>query len=155
MYFSALAGGKEGRWSSTSPDRAPISLWAWVAARSSDVSKYACRLPFSGRGGREIGGWIQFREPTDCLTEEWLVALADAWPTPVLSMLSAPAAASTVTWEMGFVHLDRQTCTENDWWAYRSEAAGAENGYVHEQGAIWDPEGRLAAYSRQTSTVFA
>ena len=36
-------------------------------------------LPFSGKGGHEIGGWFQFRERTDCLTEEWLVALADAW----------------------------------------------------------------------------
>ena len=112
-------------------------------------------LPFSGKGGREIGGWIQFREPTDCLTEEWLVALADAWPTPVLAMLKAPAPASTVTWEMGFVHLDRQTCTENDWWGYHSTVDSAENGYVHERGAIWDPEGRLAVFSRQTATVFA
>ncbi|MBR9985476.1 MAG: thioesterase family protein [Desulfosarcina sp.] len=112
-------------------------------------------LPFSGRGGHEIGGWIQFRESTDCLTEEWLVALADAWPTPVLAMLTSPAPASTVTWEMGFVHLDRQACTENDWWGYRSTVDSAENGYVHERGAIWDPEGRLAVYSRQTATVFA
>ncbi|WP_319405936.1 thioesterase family protein [uncultured Desulfosarcina sp.] len=112
-------------------------------------------LPFSGKGGHEIGGWIQFREQTDCLTEAWLVALADAWPTPVLAMLTAPAAASTLNWEMGFVHLNRRTCTENDWWCYRSVADSAENGYVHERGAIWDPEGRLAVYSRQTSTVFA
>ncbi len=35
-------------------------------------------LPFSGKGGKEIGGWINFREETSCLTEEWLVALADA-----------------------------------------------------------------------------
>ncbi len=112
-------------------------------------------LPFSGKGGHVIGGWIQFREPTDCLTEEWLVALADAWPTPVLAMLTGPAAASSLTWEMGFVHLDRQACTENDWWCYRSEVDSAEKGYVHERGAIWDPDGRLAAYSRQTATVFA
>ncbi|MEE4113105.1 MAG: thioesterase family protein [Desulfobacteraceae bacterium] len=112
-------------------------------------------LPFSGKGGREIGGWIRSREPTGCLTEEWLVALADAWPTPVLAMLKAPAPASTLTWEMGFVHLGRRTCTENDWWGYRSVVDSAENGYVHERGAIWDPEGRLAVYSRQTSTVFA
>lgn len=111
-------------------------------------------LPFSGQGGHELGGWIQFRERTDCLSEEWLVALADAWPSPVLAMLSAPAPASTLTWELGFVHLDRDTCTENDWWAYRSQADSAERGYVHEQGAVWDPEGRLAAYSRQTATVF-
>jgi len=112
-------------------------------------------LPFSGQGGNEIGGWIQFREPTDCLTEEWLVALADAWPTPVLGMLSAPAAASTVTWELGFVHLDRETCSPNDWWGYHCVADSAEKGYVHERGAIWDPGGQLAAYSRQTATIFA
>ena len=112
-------------------------------------------LPFSGRGGREIGGWIQFRESTDCLSEEWLVALADAWPTPVLSMLTAPAPASTLTWELGFVHLNRDTCTQNDWWGYHCTADSAEEGYVHERAAIWDPEGRLAAYSRQTATVFA
>lgn len=112
-------------------------------------------LPFSGKGGHEIGGWFQFQERTDCLSEEWLVALADAWPTPVISMLTEPAAASTLTWELGFVHLDRDTCTENDWWAYHCTVDSAERGYVHEQGAIWDPEGRLAAYSRQTSTVFA
>lgn len=112
-------------------------------------------LPFSGQGGREIGGWIQFRESTDCLAEEWLVALADAWPTPVLGMLSAPAAASTVTWELGFVHLDRNACTQNEWWGYHCVADSAERGYVHERAAIWDPEGRLAAYSRQTGAVFA
>jgi len=112
-------------------------------------------LPFSGKGGHEIGGWIQFREHTDCLTEEWLVALADAWPTPVLSMLTAPAAASTLTWELGFVHLDRDTCSENDWWAYRSAVDSAEKGYVHERSTVWDPGGRLAVYSRQTAAVFA
>jgi len=112
-------------------------------------------LPFSGQGGKEIGGWIQFRESTDCLSEEWLVALADAWPSPVLSMLTAPAPASTVTWELGFVHLERETCTENDWWGYHCAADSAEKGYVHERAAIWDPGGRLAAYSRQTATVFA
>jgi acyl-CoA thioesterase len=112
-------------------------------------------LPFSGKGGHEIGGWIQFRENTDCLSEEWLVALADAWPTPVLSMLTKPAPASTLTWELGFVHLDRNSCSENDWWAYRSTVDNAERGYVHEQGNVWDPEGRLAAYSRQTLAVFA
>jgi acyl-CoA thioesterase len=73
----------------------------------------------------------------------------------VLSRLTAPAAASTVTWEMGFVHLDRQTCSEKDWWGFHAQADSAENGYVHERAAVWDPEGRLAVYSRQMATVFA
>ena len=72
-----------------------------------------------------------------------------------LGMLTAPAPASTVTWELGFVHLNRDTCSKNDWWGFRCTADSAEKGYVHERAAIWDPEGRLAAYSRQTTTIFA
>lgn len=112
-------------------------------------------FPFSGNGGKEIGGWINFRETTDCFTEEWLVALADAWPTPVLSQLTEPAAASTMTWSLGFVHLDRMTCSEKDWWTYHCTVDSAEWGYVHERSTIWDPEGHLAVYSHQTNTVFA
>ncbi len=112
-------------------------------------------FPFSGKGGQEIGGWINFREKTNCLTEEWLIALADAWPTPVLSKLKEPAAASTLTWTLGFVHLDRLTCSENEWWAYHCVIDSAERGYTHERSTVWDPEGQLAVHSQQTATVFA
>lgn len=112
-------------------------------------------FPFSGKGGEEIGGWINFREQTECFTEEWLVALADAWPTPVLSQLTEPAAASTMTWALEFIHLDRTTCTENQWWGYHCTVDSAEKGYVHERSAIWDPDGHLAVFSHQTNTVFA
>ncbi|WDP88440.1 MAG: thioesterase family protein [Desulfobacter sp.] len=111
-------------------------------------------LPFSGRGGREIGGWINFCEETDCLTEEWLIALADAWPSPVLSKLREPAAASTLTWALEFVHLDRSTCSENQWWAYHCTVDSAEKGYANERSIIWDPEGRPAVFSQQTTAVF-
>lgn len=112
-------------------------------------------LPFSGKGGEEIGGWTNFREESNCLTEEWLVALADAWPTPVISKLKEPAAASTLTWALQFVHLNRVTCSENDWWAFHCVVDSAEKGYVQERGTIWDPEGQLAIFSHQTTTVFA
>lgn len=112
-------------------------------------------LPFTGQGGKVLGGWINFREETDCLTEEWLIALADAWPTPVLSRLKEPAAASTLTWALEFVHLDRVTCTENEWWAYHCTVDSAERGYAHERSIVWDPDGKLALFSQQTTTVFA
>jgi len=112
-------------------------------------------LPFAGSDTKEIGGWFCFRETADCLSEEWLVALADAWPTPVLSMLTAPASASSLSWEMGFVHMDRPACGLDDWWTYHAVVDSAENGYIHERAAIWDAEGRLAAFSRQATAVFA
>jgi acyl-CoA thioesterase len=71
------------------------------------------------------------------------------------SRIRIPAAASTMTWSLGFVHLDRMTCSENDWWAYHCTVDSAERGYVHERSTIWDPEGHLAVYSHQTNTVFA
>jgi hypothetical protein len=40
-------------------------------------------LSTPGKRGQEIGGWINFREETACVTEEWLVALADAWPSSI------------------------------------------------------------------------
>jgi len=112
-------------------------------------------LPFSGKSSKEIAGWISFREETICLTEEWLIALADAWPTPVLSQLTEPAAASTLAWSLGFVHLNRNTCSQNDWWSYHCLIDSAERGYAHERSTIFDPEGNLALYSHQTTTVFA
>lgn len=112
-------------------------------------------LPFSGGDAGEIGGWFCFRETADCLSEEWLVALADAWPTPALSMLSSPAAASTLTWEMRFVHMDRPACSLDDWWSYHAVIDSAEKGYIHERASIWDAEANLAAFSRQTAVIFA
>lgn len=112
-------------------------------------------LPFSGGGGKEIGGWICFREPAGCLSEEWLIAMADAWPTPVLSQLKEVAAASTLTWALEFVHLDRSSCSENEYWSYHCRVDSAERGYTHERSTLWDPEGRLALFSHQTTTVFA
>lgn len=112
-------------------------------------------LPFSGEGGKELGGWVSFREKASCLTEEWLIALADAWPTPVLSGLKEIAAASTLTWSLEFVHLDRLTCSENEWWSYHCEVDSAERGYAHERSTVWDPDGQLAVFSHQTTTVFA
>jgi len=112
-------------------------------------------LPFSGKGGQEIGGWISFRQGTDCLTEAWLVALADAWPTPALSSLQEPAAASTMTWALQFVHLNRNTCAENEWWGYHCRVDSAEKGYVHERSRVWAPDGNLALFCQQTTALFA
>ncbi|SLM31571.1 Acyl-CoA thioesterase II, putative (fragment) [Desulfamplus magnetovallimortis] len=113
------------------------------------------RLPFSGKGGDEIGGWISFREKIDCLTEEWLIALADAWPTPVLSKLKEPAMASTLTWALEFVHLDRMTCFDKKWWGFHCIVDSAERGYTHERSTVWDPEGQSVIFSQQTTAVFA
>ena len=64
-------------------------------------------------------------------------------------------AAMALTWALGFVHLDRMTCSEKEWWAYHCVIDSAERGYTHERSTLWDPEGKLAVFSQQTTTIFA
>lgn len=110
--------------------------------------------PFSGRPGHEIAGWCRFRDAPEPPSAEHVLTLLDAWPAPVLGQLSSPAPASSVTWGVDLVALDREAACE-EWWFYRSVADAAGDGYVQARAALWDPRGRLVALGRQTIAVFA
>ena len=112
-------------------------------------------LPFSGRGTREMGGWVRLGgdlqdEP---LTETHLLALVDAWPPALLSLLNKPTAGSTLTWTIEFVQPLRNVSTL-DWCKYLAVIEHARDGYGHVAANLWSPEGELIAISRQTVTVF-
>ena len=110
-------------------------------------------MPFSGRGGREMGGWMQFREPPEALTDAHIVALIDAWPPAILPHLKAPAPASSLSWALDIVH-PRPALKPGDWLLYRATIDQAGAGYGHTQAGIWTSGGELVATSRQTVTVF-
>lgn len=112
-------------------------------------------LPFSGRGTRETGGWVRLAgdlqdEP---LTETHLLALVDAWPLALLSLLNKPTAGSTLTWTIEFVQPLPNVSTL-DWCKYLAVIEHARDGYGHVAANLWSPAGELIAISRQTVTVF-
>ncbi|WP_372964969.1 acyl-CoA thioesterase [Marinobacter sp.] len=110
-------------------------------------------MPFSGKGGREMGGWMQFREVPECLTDAHIIALVDAWPPAILPHLKRPAPASSLSWALEIVH-PRPVLEPGDWLLYRAKIDQAGAGYGHTHAGIWTARGELVALSRQTVTVF-
>lgn len=110
-------------------------------------------MPFSGKGGRDMGGWTQFREPPEALTDAHIVALIDAWPPALLPHLKSPAPASSLSWALDIMH-PRPDIKPGDWLLYRATIDQADAGYGHTQAGIWTSRGELVATSRQTVTVF-
>ena len=110
-------------------------------------------FPFSGKGCRDMGGWMRFREAPEVLTDAHLVALIDAWPPAILPYLNRPAPASSLSWALEMVH-PRPSLAPGEWLLYRASIDQAGAGYGHIQAGIWTAEGELVAVSRQTVAVF-
>jgi len=112
-------------------------------------------LPFSANQSREMGGWVRFREQQRIATldEAHLLALVDAWPPALLSLLDKPAPGSSLTWTIEFIQ-PLHPITSDQWCLYRAEIEHARDGYGHVAAALWTADGQLLAISRQTVTVF-
>lgn len=112
-------------------------------------------LPFSGSQHPVLGGKIRFSDGLASLAGyPELLALIDAWPPVSLTLLQAPAMASSLTWTVEFVSASAAFSTD-DWWSYLANIEYGAEGYHHIEAKFWDPSGQLAAISRQTVTVFA
>ncbi|MBZ2167186.1 acyl-CoA thioesterase [Marinobacter sp. F4216] len=110
-------------------------------------------MPLSGKGGREMGGWMQFRDEPLSLEDAHIVALVDAWPPALLPHLKGPAPASSLSWALDILH-PRPEIKSGDWLLYKAGIDQAGAGYGHTHAGIWTASGELVALSRQTVTVF-
>jgi acyl-CoA thioesterase len=81
------------------------------------------------------------------------VLLADMPPTPVLSYLDKPAAASSVSWELELLPLT-QAIDWSSFWRIDTEAVAAAHGYVSQRSHLWSPSGELAALGYQVVSVY-
>ncbi|SHF06693.1 Acyl-CoA thioesterase [Microbulbifer donghaiensis] len=112
------------------------------------------QLPFSGSSDTHLGGWVRFKDGSDSeVTVAHLLALIDAWPPAILPMLTVPAPASSLTWTVEFIEPLPQFGGDS-WWQYLAEVEQAADGYGVIQARLWDVEGTLVAFTRQTVTVF-
>ena len=113
------------------------------------------QLPFSASPLRQLGGDIRMagNESRQAGVLE-LLALVDAWPPVSLTRLDQPAPASSLTWTLEFIAHDLPF-NNTDWWRYLAEIDYGADGYHHIAAKLWQPDGKLAAISRQTVTVFA
>jgi acyl-CoA thioesterase len=105
--------------------------------------------PFSGAAAARFTGFCRFRG--DGGDEEGLLGLLDAWPCPSLSLLSAPAFASTVSWTAHLIHVPTDFA---GWFYYEYETVVGAEGFHTAVGRLYGPDGALAAWSEQLVAVF-
>jgi len=110
-------------------------------------------MPFTGGSGREMGGWMRFRNVPEVLTDAHIVALIDAWPAPILQHFKSRVPASSLSWAFDIIH-PRPALEADDWLLYKATIDQAGDGYCHFSARVWTPRGELLAISRQTATVF-
>ena len=110
-------------------------------------------FPFTGELKTEMGGWCRFRDTSAKGDPPGLLAMIDAWPSPVLSGVSMPAPASTIRWAVDFVATDAGEPLDQ-WWYYSVDAVFAVDGYVSAEASLWSPSGRYVARSSQLVGVF-
>lgn len=119
-----------------------------------ELAKTKGGWPFTGKKDSNLHGWMRFKKPPGEFYEAHLIALIDIWPPTILQMLRWPAMASTMSWNLEFIH-PHQKISGSDWFAYQAQTRQAADGYAHTEANIWDKHGTLVAISRQVVAVFA
>ncbi|MDF2177703.1 thioesterase family protein [Aliiglaciecola sp. CAU 1673] len=118
-----------------------------------DLAMVEGGLPFTGKKESNVHGWMRFKEAPEQVTDAHLIALIDAWPPTILQMLRWPAPASTMSWNLEFIH-PHSPVAPDEWFAYQAQTRQAADGYCHSEANIWDSKGELVAISRQIIAVF-
>ncbi len=109
--------------------------------------------PFSGKKTAIYNGWMRFSKSPGVITDAQIIALIDVWPPTVLQTLKWPVPASTLSWNVEFIH-PHPVISASEWLAYRCITRQAAGGYAHTEASIYTQSGQLIAISRQTVTVF-
>lgn len=111
------------------------------------------KLPFTGSKKSSYQGWMRYKKTPQTFTDAYLIALIDAWPPTVLQMAFGPAPASTLSWNLEFIH-PHLNWEPGNWFGYSAQTRQAAEGYAHTEANIWDIHGKLVAISRQVVTIF-
>jgi len=118
-----------------------------------DFRYASSNLPFTGGDRATIDGHIRLRAGADLPVHAALLALLDAWPSPILCLADRPVPASTVTWSTTFTH-PPSTFDPEAFWGFRGEVQQAASGLVAARGELYGPGGRLVAIEEQLVAVF-
>ena len=110
-------------------------------------------MPFTRKKDSVYHGHMRFKNPPAEITDAHIITLIDAWPPTLLQMMKIPAPASTVSWNIEFIH-PHKSVGPSDWFAYQAITRQAADGYGHTEATIWDKDNEVVALSRQTVAIF-
>lgn len=108
--------------------------------------------PYSGYSEPKSLLFARLRD-RECGSEDALLALADVIPTPVLSMLTEPAPASSVNWMIEVLR-DPAYLDLHDWVLIDTEVRAGTAGYLSQTSVLYGADGHAYSVSHQTVAVF-
>ena len=108
--------------------------------------------PFTGQEEPRTQIYVRHRDP-EIPPEDALIAVADAIPTPALSMLDRPAPSSSLTWALELLD-DPSGFDPAGWSLLDTNVRAAADGYLSQTSLLWGPDGRALSVSHQTVTLF-
>lgn len=111
-------------------------------------------FPFTGQPAARFQVHVSLREKLPA-SEAALVALADAIPSPALTVLKQPAMASSLTWTLELLADTVPEAAMDQAWRFDAEVSAARSGYANQSAVLSTPGGQAIALSRQTVVVFA
>jgi acyl-CoA thioesterase len=166
VLLASFGGGRESA-ATVEPVEAPafkapdaVSAFPYIPGLTPEFTQHfdyrytVGTMPFMGSSKTEMGGWIRLREGSGkSVSVPEILALLDAWPPAVFSMLNKPATGSSLTWTVSFVNTP-EDCSAGDWWQYLARIQSSAGGYSHIDSTLWDKDGKVAVFSRQTVSVF-
>ena len=109
--------------------------------------------PISGSTDRSMGLWMRHLDPNTPSDATAVLAIGDAPPPAVLSLLSEPARISSMTWMAEFMTDTPQTGPDG-WWFAQHTAQLAKDGYSSQSMRLWNSAGEPVLVGRQTIAVF-
>lgn len=108
-------------------------------------------FPFGGGAEARTRVWVELCD-TATIDESVAIALADAIPSPAVSLFSKPTPASSLTWMLEFlVPVLEQPAAP---WLMDALATAAADGYVSQTATLFDGRGVAVALSRQAVVIF-
>ena len=107
--------------------------------------------PYSGATEAVIGGYCRHR--TEATGVEAALGLVDAWPGPMLPLMTSPGVASTVRWAAHFADLASFDPHEHTY--FDSRVVMARDGYASTTGHLYDHHGKPLVWTEQLVAFFA
>lgn len=114
-------------------------------------------MPYMGSSEPKTQIYVGFRDErfagNGLLGKSQLIGYADIIPSPGLSLLKKPAAASSLTWTLEILTDDYGPAREG-LWLMDAEVASGRQGYLSQTATLWSPEWKAYALSRQSVVAF-
>ncbi len=107
-------------------------------------------FPMSGSSRAVAGGWVRNVGPARGVAA--LLSHLDAWPPPVMALVSKPVSASSVRWHVHF-HGDVDSC-DGEQWSWLREEATWRSGPLSTVTGMLVRNGVPVAYSEQTQVMY-